>query len=195
MMLNDTISGELEVFSGFPQGSILGPLFFPVFINYLPSCVMFATLGYADDYKTVGDNPLTLNIYVRSFWRWCEENCMSMNLTKSKVLCIKGSATIALPIYSIETTEVMNDIGILVTETLLWTQHAKKRAEKALNTLFVLKRNLSNANFATRRNAYICYVVPILCYCSVFWKPSKGDLGIIKSVQRKAISWIFHDKQ
>ena len=56
--LNDTISRELEVFSGVPQGSILGPLLFLVFINDLPSCVMSATYGYADDYKIVGDNPL-----------------------------------------------------------------------------------------------------------------------------------------
>ena len=67
---------------------------------------------------------------------------MSMNLTKSNVLCIKGSATIALPNYSFETTEIMKDLGILITDTLSWTQHAKKRAEKALSALFVLKRNL-----------------------------------------------------
>ena len=72
--LNDAIFGELEVFSGFPQCSILGPFFFLVFINDLPSCVMFATFGYADDYKIVGDNPSTLNIDVRRLWRWCEEN-------------------------------------------------------------------------------------------------------------------------
>ena len=64
---------------------------------------------------------------------------MSMNLTKSVVLCIKGSATIALPSYSFETTEVMKDLGILITDTLSWMQHAKKRAEKALNALFVLE--------------------------------------------------------
>ena len=93
--LNDTFSGGLEVFSGVPQGAILGRLFFLVFINDLPSCVMSSTFGYADDYKIVGDNPSTLNIDVRRLWRWCEENCMSMNLTKSKVLCIEVSATIA----------------------------------------------------------------------------------------------------
>ena len=56
--VNDTISGELEVFSGAPHRSILRPFFFPVFISDLPTCVMSATLGYADDYKTVGDNTL-----------------------------------------------------------------------------------------------------------------------------------------
>ena len=82
--LNDTISGELEVFSVVPQGSILGPLHFLVFINDLPSCVLSATFGYADDYVIVGENPLTLNIDVRRLWRWCEDNCMSMNLTTNK---------------------------------------------------------------------------------------------------------------
>ena len=40
-------------------------------------------------------------------------------------------------------------------------------------------------------SSYIYYVVPFLCYGSAIWKSSKGDLGIIESVQRKAISWIF----
>ena len=64
MRLNNTTSGELEVFSGVPQGSILGPLLFLVFMNDLPSCVMSATFGYADDYKIVAivaDNPLSLS--------------------------------------------------------------------------------------------------------------------------------------
>ena len=116
---------------------------------------------------------------------------MSMNLGKSKVLCIKGTAPIALPNHEFETTECMKDLGILVNDTLSWTLHAKKRTEKALNALFILKRNLSKATFWTRKNAYICYVVPILNYGSALWKPSKGDLGTLESIQRKAVSWIF----
>ena len=133
MRLKDTIFGELEVYSGVPLGSILGPLFFLVFINDLPSCVMSATFGCADDYKTVEDNPLTLNIDVRRLWMWCEQNCMSMNLTKSKVLCIKGSATIALPNYSFKATEVMKDLGILITDTLSWTKHAKGISQRQIS--------------------------------------------------------------
>ena len=89
---------RLEVFSVVSQGSILGPLFFLVFINDLSSCVMSATFGYAD-YKMFADNPLTLNLDVMRLWKWCEENCISknLNLTKSKVLWLERAATIALP--------------------------------------------------------------------------------------------------
>ena len=191
MRLNDTVSDELEVFSGVPQGSILRLLFFLVFINDLPSCVMSKSFGYVDDYKIVGDNPLTLNIDVRKLWRWCDENFMSTNLGKIKVLCIKGTAPIALSNHEFETTESMKYLGILVNDTLSWTLHAKKRTEKALNALFILKRNLSKATFWTRKNACICYVLPILNYGSALWKPSKGDLGTLESIQRKAVSWIF----
>ena len=95
---------------------------------------------------------------------------MSMNLTKSKILCIKGSTTIALPNYSFETSEKMKDLVILISDTFSWTQHAKTRAEKALNDLFVLKRNLSEANFATRKKTHLSVFVPynyILCeFCA-----------------------------
>ena len=128
--------------------------------------VMSSTFGYADDYKIVVDNPLTLNIDARRLWRWCEENCMSINLTKSKIIWFRGSATIALTNYSFETTELMTDLGILITDILSWMQKAEKRAEKALNALFVLTRNLSKANFATRNFFYLYYVVPIMSYGS-----------------------------
>ena len=178
--INSTPSKELDVFSGVPQGSILGPLFFLVFINDLPSCVMSKAFGYADDYKIIGTNPVTLNIDVRKLWRWCEDNMMSMNLTKSKLLCIKCSARLSLPNYTFEATQSIKYLGLFGTDSLNWTLHAKKRTEKALNAFFLLKRNLCKAKFATRKNAYVCYVVP-----------NVGDLTLLESVQRKAMSWIF----
>ena len=191
MLINSSTSKKLDVFSGVPQVSILGPLFFLVFINNLPSCVMSKAFGYADDFKIVRNNPVTLNIDVRKLWRWCEDNLMSMNLTKSKLLCIKGSAQISLPNYTFEATQSIKDLGLFVTDSLNWTLHAKKRTEKALNAFFLLKRNLGKTNFSIRKSAYVCYVVPIVSYGAALWKPSNGDLTLLESVQRKARSWIF----
>ena len=152
---------------------------------------MSKVFGYADDYKIVGTNPVTLNIDVRKLWRWCDDNLMSMNLTKSKLLCIKGSVQISLPNYTFEATQSIKRLGLFVTDSLIWTLHAKKRTEKALNAFLLLKRNLCKANFATRKNAYVCYVVPIVSYGVALRKQSKGDLTLLESVQRKAMAWIF----
>ena len=145
---------------------------------------MSKAFGYADDYKIVGTNPVTLNIDVRKLWRWCDDNLMPRNLTKSKLLCIKGSAQISLPNYAFEATQSIKDLGLFVNDSLIWILHAK-------NAFLLLKRNLCKANFATRKNAYVCYVVPIVSYGAALWKPSKGDLTLLGGVQRKAMDWIF----
>ena len=92
---------------------------------------MSKSFGYADDYKIVGDNPLTLNKDVRKLWRWCDKNFMSMNLGKSKVLCIKGTAPIALPNHELETTESMKDLGILVDSAC--KEKDRKSLERSLH--------------------------------------------------------------
>ena len=51
--VGNSISSELEVKSGVPQGSVLGPLFFIIFINDIPQGIMSSCFGYADDYKVL----------------------------------------------------------------------------------------------------------------------------------------------
>ena len=56
--IGQVVFEPLPVHSGVPQGSILGPLMFILYINYLPDCAMSASFGYADDCKIVCNDPL-----------------------------------------------------------------------------------------------------------------------------------------
>ena len=72
-----------------------------------------------------------------------------------------------------------------VSSSLTWDDHAKKRAGKAINSLFALKRNLSRTTLLNRKNAYVSYVVPIISYGSALWKASKAISRSSKAFNRK----------
>ena len=151
---------------------------------------MSDSFGYADDFKIVGTNPVAINIDIRRIWKWCQSNLMEINLSKSKCLWLKGVGTVRLPNFSFGSTSVMKDLGVVVADTLTWATHSQSRTQKALNALYSIKRNLSLANYANRKNSYVSYVVPIISYGSSVWKPGKVELSQIESVQKKAANWI-----
>ena len=83
---------------------------------------------------------------------------------------------------------------VFEADTLTWATHSQSRTQKALNALSSIKRNLSLANFANRKNSYFSYIVPIISYGSSVWKPGKVELSPIESVQKKAANWITGTK-
>ena len=104
--IGSSVSSQLPIYSELPQGSILGPLLFLVYINDLPKCVMSSCYGYADDYKII--DPTTLHIDIRKVWKWCETNEMRLNKTKSKTLVIEGECNLSIFPYKFEQP---NDLG------------------------------------------------------------------------------------
>ena len=77
-----------KIFSGVHQGSVLGPQLFNLFINNLPERIMSSCYGYADDYKVVDTNSLTLQIDASRIWQRCFQNMMKMNRAKNKLVSI-----------------------------------------------------------------------------------------------------------
>ena len=174
--IQNSISSELPVLSGVPQGSILGPPIFLVYMNDLTECTLSKKFGHADDFKFISENTLISHLDVRKIWNWCEKNFEGINLTKNKLYTLKGIGELGLYDYVFESTDYMKDLGLIVSSSLTWDDHAKKRDGKAFNSHFALKRNLSRTTLLNRKNAYVSYVVPIISYDSALWKSSKSNL-------------------
>ena len=88
--VNECTSDTVPVTSGVPQGSLLGPLLFIIYVNDLPSKVQNCNaFGYADDFKLVTTNPADIERDLISIEEWCEENKMRLNEDKCFLLPIK----------------------------------------------------------------------------------------------------------
>ena len=180
----NSISSELEVKRGVPQGSVLSPVFFIIFINDLPECIISSCFGYADDYKVIATNTITLQIDTNRIWKGCSQNLMTLNISKCKTLNLKGNGSISMIGNTLEQTEKGKDLGIIVSNDLTWTANAKKRCEKAIKVFFTKKRNIDNGtSWVAKKNRYRSYIVPIISYGAVLWKISKSELRMIDNLQ------------
>ena len=138
------MSSELPVLSEVPQGSLIGPLFFLVYISDI-YIIMSTNFGYLDDFKIIEENPVTLNIDARRVYKWCSDNFLSMNVARSKNVAIKGCATVSLTKCTFEKAETTKHLGVFFSENLSWSPQAKKRVGPAIKTVYNLEQNISKA--------------------------------------------------
>ena len=184
--IGSTESTALQVLSGVPQESVLGPLFINLFINYLPETIVSSCYGYADDYKVVGTNTVTLQKDTSKIWQWCSGNKMRLNLAKRRLLSITGEANVQLRTRFLEKPKFEKDLGIVVSSDLSWKTQAEKRFEKTMKVFWSLKRNIPKvSSWITRKNLYRSYAFPVILYGSSLWRASKADLRTIEIVQKK----------
>ena len=156
-----------NVTSGVPQGSILGPLFFIAYVRDLPRAIdNFSSYGYANDFRFIMESKTDANWFDEKIQTWSKDNHMSLNVEKSKTLCLKGSASFEAG-DSLEVVSQQKDLGVIISRNLSWSDNCSRRTTKAWRSFWFLKRNSSHkANPVTKLNAYFGYVVPVLTYAS-----------------------------
>ena len=85
--IKNVFSSDFLVTSGVPQGSVLGPLLFTLFVNDLPGAVAFGDcVMYADDLKFFSRNSIALLLDVKRVRKWCIDSRMQLNDSKCKLL-------------------------------------------------------------------------------------------------------------
>ncbi|CAB4010566.1 Hypothetical predicted protein [Paramuricea clavata] len=201
-------SSWVPVISGVPQGSILGPILFAVFINDLPEVISNGSSEamYADDTKlfrninstTDGD---CLQESLSNLDTWSHDNNIKFNALKCKVLSVTRKKYPVTYNYHLGSSSLLRvrkekDLGIIVTDNLLWNSHIQMITAKANKMLGLLKRTCPLlTETKIRRSLYLSLVKSKLCYGTEIWSPSNVSLKVkIERIQRRATRWILRSR-
>ena len=210
VVIGGTTSTTRDVKSGVPQGSILGPLLFVLFINDMFSCISEGTdiALYADDTKIwrvihYSEDHFILQGDIDRLYTWASSNQMKFHPSKCKALSVTYQRNILhnLPftifnyklnsIY-IDYVSSQVDLGVSVTSKLLWTNHHDTLLEKATSKLGLLMRTCHfTINVKQKRAFYLSVIRSLFEHCSFIWRPlSTNQISKFDVIQKRAVKWI-----
>lgn len=202
---NNNNSQESPVTSGVPQGSVLGPLLFLVYINDLPNNILSSIKLFADDcviYRNACTNTDAnfLQQDLNEVSSWCTRWNMRLNANKCKVMRVsRTSSSIDVPEYLIndsvlESVSCYKYLGVKFTSNLSWHTHVTHVTNNANRTLGYLRRHFSRVPSALKLILYKTLVRPKLEYASAVWDPGTNTLvETLESVQNRSARFILSD--
>ena len=171
------------VISGVPQGTVLGPLLFLVYINDISKNLSSKTKIrlFADDsllYRTISSKQDTIELQkdLDILQKWESDNSMEFHPDKCQVLRITNKRkpiTSYYPIHSIQLqiTDSAKYLGVTIDSNLKWTKHYDNICSKANSTLAFLGRNLYCCPRPVKEACYKALVQPVLEYGCCVWDP------------------------
>ena len=183
--INEQISSKKTITCGVPQGSILGPLLFLLYINDLPECLTSTTpCMYADDTQIFSSSydanelVVKLNSDLAHVRNWLIENKLQMHPSKSKLMFIGSSYNlnnknseqpVVVNNIPVSRTDTHKCLGVQMDEKLSWDSHIDMICKKASAGIGAMRRIKPFVPVDTLEKVYKSLVQPYFEYCSPLW--------------------------
>ena len=202
VVLNGEASEWSDVLSGVPQGSVLGPTLFLIFINDIDRAVDVTSsvlLKFADDTKVAKvveseEQREEMQATINRLVQWSAEWQMLFNAGKCHLLHLgRGNARHMYTMEGrvLEAVEFEKDVGVVVHQSLKPSMQCAKAAARANGILGQLSRAVCYRDKATFLKLYKVYVRPHLEYAVVSWSPwLQQDKEVLEKVQRRAVGMV-----
>lgn len=204
--VNNHTSNSLNVLSGVPQGSVLAPILFLIYINDIPmgidssvqirlfadDCVVYTRVNRTED-------QINLNHSLTKIRAWCSQWGMTLNARKTVAITFTNKKKPLNFAYTLDNLEITKSdqvkyLGVTLTSNLNWEPHITAICSKAQGKLGFLKRKLRNTPPAVKLTAYKTLIRPALEYADIIWSPyQKFLINKIERVQNLAVRFVFSD--
>jgi len=179
VIVNQKSSEFKTVTSGIPQGSVLGPILFVIFINDLPETVKTTVKIFADDTKLfhctkTAQQQQQLQDDLNKLTQWSEEWQLLFNENKCKVMHLGRNNQHKEYKMNKTTLEAVNeekDLGVIIDNKLLFHNHVATAVNKASRLLGLIKGTFTCLDENTIPHLYKALVRPHLEYGNVIWSP------------------------
>lgn len=187
---------KLQINSGIPQGSILGPLLFVIYINDISHKVNRGLIMYADDCtikissKSTEELTQSAQTCLSDLYKWFQSNHLAMNLTKTNVIPFKQLFNYNFNIgigdnsflNKVESTRLL---GITIDTKLKWNCHVENVCNNLAKLCYATKRLANICSLEVLLNTYYGLAYPILKYNNIFWgNSSKANLIRVFKLQK-----------
>ena len=207
--INNCKSDFKQISYGVPQGSILGPLLFLLFINDLPlyTSNVFTDL-YADDttlydvQDSMEQIENNLQSSLNNLQIWCRSNGMILNSSKTKVMLVTTyqkrqrltNDQFDLTYNKESLNMISNDkiLGVFVDNNLTWSNHIKHLTKKIASSIWLLSKIKKFLSQAHRVQFYKSYIQPHIDFCNIVWGSSSESNKLkIFRLQKRACKVIL----
>jgi hypothetical protein len=192
------LSEPVNVTSGVPQGSHLGPVLFNLFISDLSIILSEVNhLFYADDLKIFhvikSDNDAEfLQEKLNNLKTWCDTNELHLNVSKCHVITftrkkLRHEFSYKIGTINLDRVKTMSDLGILLDEKLTFKPHCDLIISKGNGLLGFIKRRAKEFdNVWVTKTLYCTYVRSVLEFGAIIWMPYTADyIKKFESIQKK----------
>ncbi|XP_032223431.2 uncharacterized protein LOC116604739 [Nematostella vectensis] len=201
VVVDGSHSSQVPVTSGVPQGTVLGPTLFLVFINDIVDQCSSVTCLFADDtvvYRSIRSpaDHVSLQHDLCNLEAWARTWQMEFNASKCQLLLITLKRNSSLFNYSLDSqllnsTDEHDYLGIRVAHDLRWSRHCCKVSLKANKTLGLLRRTLKPCSQSVKERAYFSMIRPVMEYASPVWNPfTDRDINKLEQVQKNAARFV-----
>ena len=210
--IGSTVSNKEEIVCGVPQGSVLGPLLFLIYVNDIYRCSqIFDFYLFADDTnllysnKDLKDLETVVNDELIKVGDWLDANKLSLNTSKSNFVIFhpyqhKPDCTIQLEIYNndlkesvpLEQKTFVKYLGILIDNNLSWKYHIDYISSKVSKGIGMIARLRHLVPFATLLNIYRSLIEPYISYGLIAWGQAANiHLNKILILQKCALRLMY----